>query len=123
MNGGTADPVGPRQLPETMSAAAVAKDGFAGQFERPAADVAAVKPGAPHPGANSFDDQTALQLGDGADDHHDGPAQGSTGIDVLAETRVFDAQTVELIQNFQEVLHRAGDPVRGPDQDHIEAAA
>ena len=41
MNGGTADAVGPGQLPETVSAAAVAKDGFAVQFERPAADVAA----------------------------------------------------------------------------------
>ncbi len=36
---------------------------------------------------------------------------------------VLDAQPVQLVQYFEEVFHRPGDPVRGPDQDHIEAAA
>jgi hypothetical protein len=30
---------------------------------------------------------------------------------------------VELVEHFEEVAHGPGDPVRGPDQEHLEAAA
>jgi hypothetical protein len=51
-----------------------------------AADVLAFETGAPHAGAHPFDDEVALQLSDGADDNHDGPAQRAAGVDLFAET-------------------------------------
>ena len=55
-------------LAKALALAAVSLDGGTVQFERIAADVAAFKAGAPHAGAYPFDNQVALQLGDGADD-------------------------------------------------------
>jgi hypothetical protein len=34
-----------------------------------------------------------------------------------------DVQTVEFVQHFEEMLHGRGDPITGPDQDHIEMTA
>ena len=87
------------------------------------ADVAAFEPGAPHAGAHPLDDQVAFELGDGADDDHDGAAQRPAGVDLFTETDELDFEAVQLVQNFKEVLDRSGDPIRGPDQDHVEAAA
>ena len=98
-------------------------DGFTVEFERLAADVTAFEPGAPHAGADPLDDQVAFQFGDGADDDHDGAAQRAAGVDLFAERDELDVEPVQLVQHFEEVFHRAGDPVRGPDQDHVELAA
>jgi hypothetical protein len=85
--------------------------------------VAALELCPPHAGADPLDNQVSFQLRDRPDDHHDGAAQGPAGVDLLAEADELDAEPVQFVQHFKEVLHRAGNPVRGPDQDHIEVAA
>jgi hypothetical protein len=87
------------------------------------ADVLTVETSAPHAGAHPFNDQAALEFGDGADNHDDGPAQRSGGIDVLPETDILHTNPIQLVQHLKEVLHRAGNPVRSPDENNIEAAA
>ena len=42
---------------------------------------------------------------------------------MLAEADELDVEPVQLVEHFKEVLHRTGDPIRSPDQDHIELAA
>ena len=66
-------------LTKALSLATVALDSGVVQFQRIAADVPAFETGAPHAGAHPYDDQIALQLGDGADDDHDSPPQRATG--------------------------------------------
>ncbi len=60
----------------------------------PAADVAAFEPGPAHAGPDSFDDEVALQLGDRADDDHNGATERAAGIEVLAEADVLDVETI-----------------------------
>ncbi len=88
-----------------------------------ASDVPAFETSAPHAGAHPLDDQVAFELGDGADDDDDGAAQRAAGVDLFAEADELDAEPVQLVEHFEEVPDRAGDPIGSPDQDHIEAAA
>ena len=62
VDGGTGDAVIPSQLPQAVAAAAIAEDGIAIEFKRPAPDVAAFETGAPHAGAHPLDDKVALQF-------------------------------------------------------------
>ena len=77
VGGGPGDAVCSGDLAETLPALAVSDDGFAIKIERPASDGSTFEAGAPHAGAHPFDDQVTFELGDGADDHHDGAAQRS----------------------------------------------
>src|ERR1700731_3345623 len=70
---------------QALATLTVLQDGGAVQHKRLAADVLTVETSAPHAGAHPFNDQAALEFGDGADNHDDGPAQRSGGIDVLPE--------------------------------------
>jgi len=88
---------------------------------REAAGSVQVVPGAPHVGAYPLDDQGA-EFRNYTDDDYKGAAQWAASIDLFAERDVLDADPVQLIQHFEEVLHRTSDPVAGPDQDHIELA-
>jgi hypothetical protein len=117
------DPVGPGDLAQTEPALSIVADRSLVQFQRLAPDVAALELGAPHPGAHPLDDQRALQLGDGADDHDHGSAQGAAGVEVLAEADELDVQPVQLVEYLQEVAHRAGQSVAGPDHDDVETSA
>ena len=89
----------------------------------PAADVLAFEPGAAHAGPDALDDEVALELGDGADDDHNRAAQRAARVEVLTEADELDLEVVELVQHLEEVAHGPGDPVRGPDQHDLEAAA
>jgi len=120
---GAADAVGLGDLVQAHAAVAVSEHGGAIDIERMPADLAAFKPGPAHAGPDPFDDQVPLQLGDGADDHDDGAAERPAGVDVLAERDELDVEMVELIEDFDQVLHRPGQAVERPDQDNIEAAA
>ena len=62
-------------LSDALTTLTVLLDGEVVQHERSSADPLAFKACAPHAGAHPLDDQTAFQLGDGADDHDDGAAQ------------------------------------------------
>jgi hypothetical protein len=113
----------PCDLAKALAALTVLLDGQVVQHQWSSADSLAVESGAPHAGADSFDDQAAFEFGDGADDNHDGAAQGAAGVDIFPEADVLDPDSIQLVQDIKEMLHRPGDPIRCPDQEHIEAAA
>jgi len=87
------------------------------------ADVPAFEASAPHACAHSLDDEVALKLCDGADDDHDGSAQRSAGVDLLAETDELDAYPVQVVEHIKEVTSGACDAIARPDQHDAEAAA
>src|ERR1035437_4770183 len=93
------------------------------EIKRLPSDVPAFELGPPHAGAHPFDDQAALQLGDGADDDDYRPAQRAGGVDLFAEADELSVQVAKLVQDLEEVLSGPGDPVTSPDQDDVEAAA
>src|SRR4051812_7060580 len=72
---------------QALATLAVLMDGGTVQHQRVAADVLTVQTCAPHAGTHSFDDEAALKLSDGADDHDDGPGQRAGGVDLLPEAR------------------------------------
>jgi len=84
MDGGARHSVSARDLAQALAAPALLEDRLAIEVQRPAADLAAVELSPPHAAANALDDQVPFQLRDGADDHHDGPAQRPAGVDRLA---------------------------------------
>ena len=110
-------------LAKALASAAIVADGGVIKFQRLPSDVPAFKLGPAHAGPNPLDDEIALEFGDGTDDHDDRPAQRAAGVDLFPEADELDVQPVQLIQDFEEVLDRPGDPIGGPDQDHIEPAA
>src|SRR5665213_3364439 len=98
-------------------------DGRLIENKRLTSDLAPFELGAAHACPHALDDEAALQFSDGPDDDYNGPAQRSAGVDLFAEADELDVQPVQLVQDFEEVLNRPGDPVRSPDQDDIEATA
>ena len=63
-------------LTEASAIDAITDDRGVVELKRVAADVAALEFGSTHAGTNSLNDQVAFKLSDGADDDHDGAAQG-----------------------------------------------
>ena len=122
VDGGLGDAVSLCDLAETEAAAVIAENGLAVELERTAPDVPAFEPGAPHAGAHTLDDEVALEFGDRADDDHDGPAQRAGRIDRLTERDELDVETVELVEDLEQMFGRACDAITSPDQDDIEAA-
>ena len=120
VDGGAGDQMALGQLAETLTSLPVLKDGVAIKNQRLASDVPALQFGAAHPVPHPLDDQVALEFGDGSDDDDYRPAQRPAGVDLLAEADELDVQTVQLIEHFEEVLHRPGDSIRSPDQDDVE---
>ena len=123
LNGSRGNGVVPGDRADALPVDAFQTDRFPIKAERSAADVPAFKAGAPHAGADPLDDQAALQFGDHADDGDNSAAQRTAGIDIFPEGEELDLQPVQFIEHFEEVLHRPGDPVAGPDQNDIEPAA
>jgi hypothetical protein len=121
MDGGPGDAVVLRQLSETLTAPAVSHDSFTIEIKWLTSDVTTLELGAPHAGADALDDQVAFQFGDRSDDDHDSPAQGAAGVDLFAERDELDVEPVQLVEHFQEVLHRPGDSIACPDQHDIES--
>jgi len=97
-----------RDLTKALALAAVAPDSRLVDLYRVAADLTALKMGAPHAGTHPLDDEIAFQLGDCADDDHDVPAQRAAGVDVFLEADVLDLETTELVQDFEEVFGLSG---------------
>ena len=110
-------------LAEALASSPIAQHRSPIYIQWPAADVPAFEPSPAHAGPDPLDDEVALELGDGADDDHHRAAQRAAGVEVLAEADELDLQVVELIEHLQEVADGPGDPVRGPDQHDLEAAA
>ena len=93
------------QLAETVTSLAIPQDSIAIQNKWLASDVTAFELGPPHAGAHSLDDQVALEFSDRPDDDDNGPAQGTSGVDLLAEADELDVEPVQLIQHIEEVFH------------------
>src|ERR1017187_1442361 len=98
MDGGAGYQVGLRQLAQAVALLPVTEDGGSIEHQSLPSDMPAFELGPPHAGAHSFDDQAALQLRDGANDHHDRSTQRAGCVDLLAEADEFDVEPVELIQ-------------------------
>jgi hypothetical protein len=107
-------------LGQAHTGSSIAKHTSAIDLEWSSPDVPSFKPGPAHAGPDPFDDQVALELGDGADDDHHGTAQRAPGVDILAEADELDSQVVELVQHLEEVADGASHAVEGPDQDDVE---
>ena len=110
-------------LAQTATMLAIAEDRFAIKIKWAASDVSAFEPRSAHAGTDSLDNEVAFELSDGSDDDYEGAAQRAAGVDLLAEADELDVQPVQFVEHFEEVFDRAGDPIRGPDQDHVEASA
>ncbi len=111
------------QLAEALTVLPAAVDGGPVQDQGFPSDVATFELGPPHAGAHPLDYQAALELGDGADDHHDRSSQRTAGVDLFAEGDELDVQPVQLVQHLEEVLSGSRDPVASPYQDNVELAA
>jgi hypothetical protein len=90
VDGGAGDKVVLCQLTETVTSLTIPQDSAAIENKWLASDVAAFELGPPHAGPHSLDDQVALEFGDGADDDDNGPAQGTSGVDLFAEADELD---------------------------------
>jgi hypothetical protein len=93
------------ELSETASALTVAEHGITIELEWTSSDVAAFKTRPAHTGADPLDDQAPFEFGDGADDDDQGSAQGTAGVDLLAEADELDVDAVQLIEDLEEMLH------------------
>ena len=101
----------------------ITKNRLAIDVEGLATDVPAFEFGTAHPGADALDDQVAFEFCDRADDHDDGSAECSAGVDIFAERDELDAEATQFIEDFQIVSNRAGDAIARPDYDDVELAA
>ncbi len=117
---GPRDAVSLSDVGERDPAITIMKDRQSIDIERSSTDVPSFQLGAPHAGAHPFDDEIALELGDGADDHDHRPAEWPAGVDILAERDELYVEVVELVEDLEEVPGRAGDAIEGPDQHDIE---
>ena len=123
VDGGAGYEVGLRKLAQTLSLLAISKDSRPIQDKSFPSDMPAFESGPSHSGSDPLDDQAAFQLRDGSDDDDNGSAQGTTGIDLFSEADELDVEPVQLVEYVEEVFDRTCDPIRGPDQDHIELTA
>jgi hypothetical protein len=110
-------------LTQTLAPSALLKNSNAIDIEWPPADMPSLEPCSAHSCPHPFDDEIPFEFCDGADDDHDSPPERAAGIEVLAEADELDVEMVEFVEHLEEVAHGPGDPVRGPDQEHLEAAA
>ncbi len=90
-------------LTKALAILTVLLDGDVFQHQRIAADVLALGAGAPHASAYALDDQGAFQFGDDTDNHRDGSAQWSSGIDIFSEREELDLQPVQLVKGGNEM--------------------
>src|ERR1035437_5069198 len=105
LDSGRRDAMAFGDLSKALATLTVLFDSGTVQYQRLTADVLTFEPGAPHARAHPFDDQTAFELSDGADDHDDSPAQRAAGIDVFPEADVLDPDPIQLVEHIEEVLH------------------
>ena len=110
-------------LTQALAPSALLENSNPIDIEWPPADMPAFQPGAAHACPHPLDDEIPFEFCDGADDDHDGSPERAAGIEVLAEADELDVEMVEFVEHFEEVAHGPGDPVLGPDQEHLEAAA
>jgi len=123
VDGGAGDKVALCQLAETVAPLTALQDGGAIENKRFTPDVTAFELRPPHACPHPLDDQVAFELCDRTDDHDDGPAQRTAGVDLFAETDELDVQPVQFVEYIEEVLHRSGDAIGSPDQDDVETTA
>jgi len=110
-------------LAQALASSALLENSNTIDIEWPPADMPSLEPGAAHSCPHPFDDEIPFELCDGPDDDHDGPPERAAGIEVLAEADELDVEMIEFVEHLEEVAHGPGDPVRGPDQEHLEAAS
>src|SRR5258707_10733167 len=110
-------------LTQALAPSALLENSNPIDFEWPPADMPSLQPCAAHSCPHPFDDEIPFEFCDGADDDHDGPPERAACIKILAEADELDVEMIEFVEHLEEVPDGSGDPVRGPDQEHLEAAA
>ena len=80
------------------------------------ADPDAFELGAPHAGPHSLDDQIAFQFCNRRGDDDDGTAQRAARVHLFAAGDKLNAEMIEFVQHFEEMFHRAGHAIAGPDR-------
>src|SRR3954471_5649832 len=93
---------------------AVLDDPLAINVERLASQAAAFQACPAHTGAYALDDQRTLEFRNGTDDDHDGAAQRTSSIEVLAEADELDVEVAERVEQIKEILDRARQAIAGP---------
>jgi hypothetical protein len=109
-------------LTQTLAPSALLENSNAIDIEWPPADMPSLQPCPAHSCPHPFDDEIPFEFCDGADDDHDGPPERAACIKILAEADELDVEMIEFVEHLEEVAHGPCDPVRGPDQEHLEAA-
>jgi hypothetical protein len=110
-------------LTEALASSALLEDRNPVDVERPPADMPAFQSGTAHTRPHPLDDEISLEFGDGPDDDDNGPPQRTSGIKIFTEAYELDVEMIEFVQHLEEVSDGSGDPIRGPDQQHLKAAA
>ena len=108
---------------DAAAVTAVATDCITIQRQRSSTDAETFQACAAHAGADPFDDQSTFELSDRGDDHDDGSSERTAGIDVFPEAEELDFDSVQLVEDLEEVPGRAGEAIARPDHNDIEPAA
>lgn len=69
----------------------------------------------------SFGDQTAFELGHGAEDRKDHLSGGCAGVDVLRERDEIDSKGAEGLERSEQMRNASGEAIEAPDHHDIEA--
>jgi hypothetical protein len=72
------------------------------------------------PGADALDDPRPLELGNRTEDVHLEPAGGRRGVDPFREADERDAKRLKLVEERDQVLQAATEPIEAPADQHIE---
>src|SRR5262252_1621951 len=107
MDAGSRDPVSLGEFAETHAAFPIAQDSRTIDLEWLASQLSAFESGAPHPAAHSLTNQTALEFGNQGDDGEQGSAKRTLAVDIFPQRDELDAQSVQLIECFQEMTDAA----------------
>ncbi len=78
--------------------------------------------GRPQTGAGSLPDHGALELGEGPKHLHHHASGRTGGVDRLCQGAEGGARRVDLLQDMQQILERAGQAVEFPDDESIAVA-
>src|ERR1019366_1402397 len=100
-----------RDLRQRHSGAAVLDDLLPVDIEPRTPDLPTLQLCSPHACLHALDDQAPFKLGDGPDDDNHGATERPARVYVFAEADELHIEAVQVVDDFEKVLHRASNPV------------
>jgi hypothetical protein len=76
-----------------------------------------------HPGFDSFDDQTLLELGNRTHNHDDRSTQWTGRVDIFADADELDLEVVQLVEHFQEMADISSDAVKRRNDHNVKSVS